>query len=483
MATGAKKKPIHDVEVIDKDNRPLKNNSKDDVVIENPDKGLMEADAFRDFDLKSEYWEKNVRLKNPTPEQMGQPVHTQVKIYHDHGVDTVDPKNLKQIIKETKGIKQVVVEKISVEEATRISLLFKPKEATGSLLEDQAEGFGISPNKSLTEKSQPVEQIEEPESAHFSLQDLETYINSPNLDPAREKEVIFEDEELDDLGEEGELNFENIESPKEEITEEVFEEPKSKKVKGGLNLKLKNERIPKGTGSINEESDTNEKKVSYSRQTLTRRKGNTHNGHYYRAKDHMELFKVGSSYMKDFKSGLKSFSFASVNMKEEREKTVFGVSTYFNYHAEVSICIITTEFVKSFYEEFLGEVEEKENQVFDEDLFYNIRIGNGFDILEFNQLKKIERKIREYDFEYFLDDLLDSYDLILWDLPELEILDGNKELYFPIVRTLDNVSFVVGENYTKVRNLNEMINYFKRYQIVIKGLLFSPELTRKGGQK
>ena len=61
------------------------------------------------------------------------------------------------------------------------------------------------------------------------------------------------------------------------------------------------------------------------------------------------------------------------------------------------------------------------------------------------------------------------------------VLDSNKEVYFPIIRTLDNVSFVIGQDRTKNSEIHTLLNYYKRYQVPVKGLLFNP-LTKKGAK-
>jgi hypothetical protein len=192
---------------------------------------------------------------------------------------------------------------------------------------------------------------------------------------------------------------------------------------------------------------------------------------------------VGSSFLKDFNSGLKSFSFSSSGLKEEREKSVLGILSFFNYHEDLRICVITNDLKESFYNKIAVNAQKREGQVFDEELFYEFYTGEGFEIIEFKELKRVEKKITAYNFEDFLDQILNSFDLVLWDLPEIEILDSNKELYFPVIRSLDSVSFIVGKNVSKISEINEMVSYFKRYQIPIKGLLLSEPHKDDGGKK
>ncbi|GEM_PF-2074267 len=423
----------------------------------------------KEFKLKSEFFEKNVSLPKPNTEDSTEAI-TQVKIFRDSGIEIVNPKDLKKFINENKGIKQVVVEKISIDEATRISLLFEPRHHASefvSLVEDTIDKL----DENEIDGQIGFEQKEDIK--YFNLDELENLINQDFLGklsdgksvPVKEQIEVTEAKSETAEVEKKVLNFKwpksKTESVEEKTPEPSAKEPKSTPKPLKMSLKLKN----------NDQNE--ERKVNYEKHTFSRKKNRSGHGYYYRAKDHVELFKVGSSFLKDFRSGLKSFSFSSIGLKEEREKSVLGILSFFNYHEDVNICVITPSLVDSFYSKIATQARKKEARVFDEDLHYDFYTGDGFEVIEYSELKKIERKITAYNFEDFLDFLIDSFDLILWDLPELEILDSNKEVYFPIIRSLDNVSFIVGKNVSKISEINEMISYFKRYQIPIKGLLFS----------
>lgn len=432
-----------------------------------------------EFKLKSEFFEKNVKVPAIDKSQNSESI-TQVKVYRENGIDVVDPMELKKFIKENKGIKQVVVEKLSIDEATRVSLLFEPKHHASqisSLAADSLEALELEESE-----SNDLEKV-------FSLDQLENIVNEDFLKKTKLDVTAVPVEETKDISQEeiqnevepeekaGKLKFSNVEesklpSSKLKIVREESPESNEREVedKKPLGLKLK-------TG------DKEEKNLKYEKHTFTRKKAKSGHGFYYRAKDHVELYKVGSSFLKDFNSGLKSFSFCSSGLKEDREKSVLGILSFFNYHEDVNICVITSSLKDSFYSKIATKAEKREAQVFDEDLYYDFYTGDGFEVIEYQELKRVERKITAYNFEDFLDQIMGAFDLILWDLPELEVLDSNKELYFPIIRSLDNVSFIVGKNVSKISEINEMISYFKRYQIPIKGLLLSESIKNRGGKK
>lgn len=481
MADSLKKKKILEGEVVEKKTANLR-------VVEG--RGVSNSDPLeKEFKLKSEFFEKNVSLPDLKENQEEGPI-TQVKIFRDSGVDVVNPKDLKKFIKENKDIKQVVVEKLSIDEATRVSLLFEPKHHASkivSLVEDTVEQM----DGQEVENTSGIHELDEGEDEGlekvFSLNELENLINKEFLEETKLPKV---EEYKTESGPEETSQSDgpsSSERPKIEKSNEglKFKWPKKKsEVEASENVESlgSEEKSPEESKKVSlklkGDSGASDKKVSYQKHTFTRKKNRSGHGYYYRAKDHVELFKVGSSFLKDFRSGLKSFSFSSIGLKEEREKSVLGILSFFNYHEDVSICVVTQSLADSYYSRIATKAKKREAQVFDEDLTYEFYTGDGFEVIEYSELKKIERKITAYNFEDFLDYLLDSFDLILWDLPDIEILDANKEVYFPIVRSLDNVSFIVGKNVSKISEINEMISYFKRYQIAIKGLLFS-DSTKK----
>ena len=454
-----------------------KNSTDQEPKITIIDKEKSLEERLPDFEVTSEHTSKNLKLRELTEEEKNSPTITNVKVYEEDGVTNVSPDELEKYINSNKRIKKVVIEKISVEDAARISMMFgnkanrKPKLIQGKGSEslknaemklnldfigevptdkDDINGL-ISETEDVLNFNFPSEK--QPEKKESLSEDLKEDISSLKDEIKVEEQItLVEDKKL---------------SLKEDVEDIEFFDDKLEQLDEVDTKDIENY----------EESKTvlKDKTVHYDKQTFTRKKNSSHNGFYYRAKDHMELYKVGSSYMIDYNSGLKSIAFCGNSLRPEREKSVFGVTSYFNYHINIKICIVTMSFHESFYHEMTGDLDYRSVKALDENFDYKVFSGQGFDIIEFSELKKVERKLRHHDFEYFLDVLVEDYDLVLWDLPELDILNSNKELYFPIVRTVDNVSLIVGENYSKFKHIEQMIDYFNRYQINIKGVLVNKD--------
>ncbi|PIP96578.1 MAG: hypothetical protein COW00_19380 [Bdellovibrio sp. CG12_big_fil_rev_8_21_14_0_65_39_13] len=412
---------IRDVEVVSNDS------NKSDKILD-----------LKNFELQSEYVEKDVTLPNLSSEEKNAPEQTTIKIIRDTGVQTVSPKELKDIIRTSKDIKKVVVEKLSVNEASRVTLQYSPKK-------DEIEDHQDAALLSYIPETQKMSFNDDQFLENVSLMEFEFILNAEFFNPnsAFQTNKIANDKEI-------KLKLVKNE---DESKSNWFDEPN--------------------------ENGESSKRVEYEKHTLLKKKGKQHNGYYYRAKDHVELFKTGSSYLKDFKDGEKNFSFISVGLDNVREKTVFGIASFFNYHSDCRIGIVTDHFEKSFYQQFVGELEKVERQILDEDLPFYVFEGKGFEIIELSNLKNVERKIKDHDFENFVEKMIDSYDLLLWDLPDMDSLKANKELYFPVIRVLDNISLIVSANQTKFKDIQNIIDYFKRYQIRIKGMLYHREASEK----
>ncbi|MBT5092872.1 MAG: hypothetical protein HOM21_01430 [Halobacteriovoraceae bacterium] len=519
------KKKIDEVEVLDSENEKTSEQdlSKGRFKLYSTDEldmDIVQSDEFKDFILKSEYVERNLALQKPSEEELNKPVSTSIKVYRGKQVQNVGLDELRDLIKTAKDIKQVVVEQVSIKEATRVSMLFEPdKEKVGERYNKLLSGSDAGPKEKIASLAPAIEENPTDEINSKKLIELESKLNNGFLEKenyqsetqkkniesnqrlVRDRKPEEEKPESINLKEKVELKFKQELLPEEEeytpqeieeFSQVVQEEVAANKFKFKSTVDTtsleKNDQDLSKIGKALEESEEDKelelKKVSFSKQTLTRKKGKVHNGYYYRAKDHVELFKMGSSYLRDFKDGIKSFAFSCVGLPTDREKTVFGVSAFFNYHSDVNMVIVTENFDSSFYSEFVGKFETEKRNVPEEDLFYKVHVAKGFEVIELTELGKIERKIRNYDFEDFLDHLVDSYDLVLWDLPEIDSMNSFKELYFPVIRTLDNVSLIVGQNKNMMDDITQMIEYFKRYQVTIKGLLFAPDRAsdkKKGG--
>ena len=373
-------------------------------------------EGLSNFTLKSEYLEKDITIDDSLISSFTKGTSdsdiTTIKVFREHGIDEVSAESLKSYIESNKDINKVVIEKISLSEASRISLHFEP---------DQRK-------KSFKIVSPPQQELD--------LSAIEDQINSDFLN--------------------GDL---------------IIDEPAATRAR--LSLGLANKTTSSGV----------DKTLSYEKHSLTRKKAKASAANYYRVKDHMELFKVGSSYLRDYKSGVRSMGFSSYDLQKQSEKTIFGISSFFNYHHELNICIITDNIEHSFYNSMLSAFDCFQDVYTDEDIEYNFYHSDGHDFIEYHELLRVENHSSHFGMEDFIEFLLSKYDLIFWDLPSLRTMNKKRELFFPVVRSLESLTLIVEKEVTKKKDVDSLISYFEKYQVPIKGVLFSDSVVAQKKMK
>lgn len=217
---------VRDAEVVSQDN------SKSDKILD-----------LKNFELQSEYVEKDVTLPNLSNEEKNMPEQTTIKVVRDSGIQTVSPKELKDIIRNSKDIKKVVVEKLSVNEASRVTLQYGPKK---NETEDQSESSLIS----YIPETQKMTFDNDHYLENVSLMEFEFILNAEFFNP----------------------NHIQIKPQKED--------------RPNVHLKLASKDSEQEVSSRDhwfDESDSegeSEKRVEYEKHTLLKKKGKQHNGYY-----------------------------------------------------------------------------------------------------------------------------------------------------------------------------------------------------------
>lgn len=316
---------------------------------------------------------------------------------------------------------------------------------------------GISSHQTGVEDAEFIESNE-------TFSDPTTYLDEQEDEQTTAFEVITDDDAVIE-------EYQNKDSPRLEVVPTIEEDSIDDITEDNYLSEVIN-----SNQDVESDDEPVLKTVKYKAQILSKDKNVAHNGYYYRAVDHVELFKTGASYLEDFKNGIRSFAFSGLGLDQSKQKSIFGICSFFNYHTQVRTLIVAKDFKKSFFSFYITDLKVKEKAIYKDGQSYRYYQGDGFDILDFQELRRVYTQVAHYDYEEFLRELTNRYDLVLWDLPEMDILDSNKEVYFPVIRMLDNVSLIVKGKQTNVFEVRDLADYYSKYQVDIKGVLFDAGL-------
>ena len=192
---------------------------------------------------------------------------------------------------------------------------------------------------------------------------------------------------------------------------------------------------------------------------------------FYKVKNHQELFQVGSSFYSDFKKGLRSFAFISPNLPDSQQKTILGLASFFSYHEDLTMLIISQNLGLEYFKNMISGSKESFIGIPDENgpkiTYYD---HPSFDFLDFKELYKIKEN-SEVTLEECLDSMVGRYDLVLWDVPNLEAFKADSSIFFPVSRLFGNISIILKVTKSKVNEIKGLQEFFDQYGVVIKGVL------------
>jgi hypothetical protein len=205
---------------------------------------------------------------------------------------------------------------------------------------------------------------------------------------------------------------------------------------------------------------------------------NNKNNYFYKVANHSELYKLGSSYLEDFKAGLKSFTISSTGYFNSQQKTILGLASYFDHYDDLKIAIISNNLFNGYFQEIIENSESREIELVGSD--YNLNFfsfHHHFDFIDLNIILDIPNKRDDIDYEVRINDIISYYDIIFWDMPDLKLIQEDPEGYYPAIQSFDSLSIIASQSATKSEEIDQIKEFFESYNIGIKGLLFDPFQT------
>lgn len=239
-------------------------------------------------------------------------------------------------------------------------------------------------------------------------------------------------------------------------------------------LKFSNDRAQVNAEPDNHKSQEpapKEVKLKYSKREEKKKKSNKY---FYRVSNHHELFKIGRSFYSDYLSGVKSFAITSTGYQTSQQKSILGLASFFDHKEDIKIGIVSDNLDSGAFKDIMS-ISKKVNI----DLFglgNNITIYsffNHFEFINMDDLLKIANNDSLVGHEEVFDQIVDMYDVIFWDVPELHKIQINAESYFPLIMKFESISIIVAQALSKRSDIDEIKRFFLGYGINLKGLLLA----------
>lgn len=204
------------------------------------------------------------------------------------------------------------------------------------------------------------------------------------------------------------------------------------------------------------------------------------NKYFYKVSNHHELFKIGSSFYEDYKRGVKSFAVSSTGYQTSQQNSILGLASFFDHKEDMKIAIVSDNLKEGAFKDIVSISRKEKLELGDnEEPCEYSKFYNHFDFFDLNLLLDISNNEHTVSYDEVFDSLVDNYDLIFWDVPELHKIKKDSEKYFPVIMKFESLSVIVAQSLSNSKDVKEVKNFFMGYGISLKGLLFDTKQKEK----
>ncbi len=196
------------------------------------------------------------------------------------------------------------------------------------------------------------------------------------------------------------------------------------------------------------------------------------NKYFYKVSNHHELFKIGRSFHKDYMAGVKSFAITSTDYQSSQQNSILGLASFFDHKEDVKIAIISDNLYEGAFKDIVSICSKEKMDFLDQEVDATISSFYGhFDFIDLSVLLEISNDSSIEGYDEVFDQIVDLYDIVFWDVPELHKIQKDSEKYFPVIMKFESLSIIVAQSLTSSRHLEEVRLFFLGYGINLKGLL------------
>lgn len=204
-------------------------------------------------------------------------------------------------------------------------------------------------------------------------------------------------------------------------------------------------------------------------------------GYFYKIANHEELFKIGRGFLKEVEKGVGSFAFTSTGYKNSQQRTILGLCCFFDQNANYKIAIISDHLTRGVFSDL---VESSTSE--------NYHLGNGgdvveyksfhhhFDFIEYAELIKLyESHLNTKTFDEQVAKVLENYDVVLWDVPEMEHVKEHANFHYRISHFYESMTVIISQYASTGKHVESIKNFFSNYNINLNKVLFDTWETRE----
>lgn len=210
-------------------------------------------------------------------------------------------------------------------------------------------------------------------------------------------------------------------------------------------------------------------KKKETKQALTDKIGS----YFSRISNHDELFRVGKRFMAEFKNGTKSFAITSTGYKNSQQRTILAIVCYFDYIDQYRIAVISDHLKHGVFEELIKESQPKSYQLghFGDQVNYQ-SFQHHVDFIDYSELQRVyDEHMYSKTFDFEIKSILDHYDVVLWDVPEMDKMKLNLQFNYRLSHFYESLTMIVSPHASSGSKVDKVKKFFNNFNVNMSGIL------------
>lgn len=195
---------------------------------------------------------------------------------------------------------------------------------------------------------------------------------------------------------------------------------------------------------------------------------------FYKIANHEELYKIGQGLFEQIQKGVKNFAFTSTGYKNSQQKAILGLACFFDQKFNYKIAVISDQLSPGLFSDLVessslnNHAIEKEQDVVSYKSFHH-----HFDFIDYSELIKFhENQLYAKTFDSTITSILDKYDIVLWDIPDMEKIKQDSDFHFRVSHFYESLTVIVSQDTSPGNEVSAVKSFFSKHNIHLKGIVF-----------
>ncbi|RPJ74808.1 MAG: hypothetical protein EHM20_09985 [Alphaproteobacteria bacterium] len=204
-------------------------------------------------------------------------------------------------------------------------------------------------------------------------------------------------------------------------------------------------------------------------------------GYFYKIANHEELFKIGRGFLKEVENGVGSFAFTSTGYKNSQQRTILGLCCFFDQNANYKIAIISDHLTQGVFGDLVDSSSLNSYPVGNgQDVVNYKSFHHHFDFIDYSEfIKFYENHLYTKSFDEEVAKILKNYDIVLWDVPEMEKVKEHPHFHYRISHFYESMTVIISQYASTGKHIESIKNFFSNYNINLNKVLFDTWETRE----